>query len=228
MASFANQLSIVFLLLLPLFLSSLHTTTARDTQFFNKVPSTTNNGVPKNELPQTQDPNFQPNTDNNYGLYGNSDAATLPPSKYLPKNYNPVAYVTVPETTNDDNNNNDDGNKFYSTTNGYDNGGRQNFYDAQQEEEDQTPYRSYTNAAAEFQPQGLSDTRSFQNGRYFYDVDAEKFSGSHPYQSLRGGRRNSYDAGAGDRYGQFNGGNAVGEFRQSQNEFQPEENFNEP
>lgn len=102
---------------------SSHQILARDSQFFNKVPSSNNNGVtefsepnkqPLNKL-QEEEPNFIPENENNngYGLFGH-ESGQLPPStttndngvrdsfrpanaKYLPKNYNTEAYVTEPE-----------------------------------------------------------------------------------------------------------------------------------
>ncbi|KAI3466697.1 hypothetical protein Pfo_023360 [Paulownia fortunei] len=288
-----------FLFLLLTLLSSLHTH-ARDSQFFNKVSSTTNNNVvPYSKQPsnnQQEEPNFLPENENGYGLYGH-ESGQLPPSatktngeaatttaynteskqplhKYLPKNYNPVAYVTEPEgisdsttfteeksfTSNPDNNNN-----YYN--------GAQNYYNNQQEEESE--YRSYpttTNnrnsnnyyynggssfnsqpqgltdtrfrggatlssrekyfnnggGANGFQAQGMSDTRFLENGKYFYDVNTEKYSSNHPYESLRGGRaRNEYDSrnyygNSGNAY-EFNSENSMGRY-QNQDEFQDEEN----
>lgn len=102
---------------------SSHQILARDSQFFNKVPSSNNNGVtefsepnkqPLNKVPE-EEPNFIPENENNngYGLFGH-ESGQLPPStttndngvrdsfrpanaKYLPKNYNTEAYVTEPE-----------------------------------------------------------------------------------------------------------------------------------
>ncbi|KAK4421206.1 protein E6 [Sesamum alatum] len=261
-SSSTNHLSLLLLLLLSLF-SSLHTH-ARDSQFFNKVSATA--AVPNTaELPNNQqpEPNFLPENENVYGLYGH-ESGQLPPSattttaaynteseqpvhKYLPKNYNPVAYVTQPEdvtesttftedkaftSTNSDNNNN------------YYNGGDQNNYynNQQEEEEDQPEFRNYPaatthnrnyyyNGGSSFnsqpqgvsetrfrggatssirrnnnfnnggdanyarpQPQGMSDTRFLENGKYFYDVNTDKYSSSHPYETLkRGEARNEYN-----------------------------------
>ncbi|KAI3456231.1 hypothetical protein Pfo_012894 [Paulownia fortunei] len=306
MASSAKQFS--FFLLLTL-LSSLHTH-ARDSQFFNKVPSTTsNNVVPNNkEAPnnqqEQQDPSFLPESENGYGLYGH-ESGQLPPSattatgepatttttlynteseqpvhKYLPKNYNPVAYVTQPEgitdsttfpeeksyTTNPNNNNNNNNNNYYN--------GAQNYYNSQQQEE--TEYRSYPTTANNrdntnykynggssfnsqpqglsdtrfsggatlssreryfnnggegngFQPQGMSDTRFLENGKYFYNVNTEKYSSNHPYESLRGVRarneynnRNYYGNSENNAF-EFNSENSMGGY-QNQKEFQDEEN----
>ncbi|KAK6124381.1 hypothetical protein DH2020_041874 [Rehmannia glutinosa] len=264
MALSAKQFSLFLLLI------SLLSTHARDSQFFNKIPSTNNNNnnvVPNNkETPninqleqeqqqqQQQQPNFLPENENGYGL-----AFDQPAHKYLPKNYNPVAYVTKPDDVNDSNTLAEE--KSYSTnpntnTNYYN--GAQNYYNGQQEE-----YRSYpttTNnnnyydhnvgmsdtrfrggAAVSsreryggeangfgFQPQGMSDTRALENGKYFYDVSTEKYSSNHPYESLRGARRgNEYNNG--NYYGnsenngyEFNSENSMGGYQNQ--EFQDEEN----
>lgn len=230
MAYSANNFTLFLLISL---LSTFHSH-ARDSQLFNKVPSTTTTtttNVPYKEDPlssQEQEPNFLPQNENGYGLYGH-ESGQLPPSttitttatmipyntkserplnKYLPENYNPVAYVTESQDknngkgfteesystrTNNDNNNyyngvdsfnerpEPKGTRFngggsYSTTlnnreNYYNNGGRPNF-----------------------EPQGLSDTRSMENGKYFYDVNSGKYSSDHPYESLKGVRtRNEYN-----------------------------------
>ncbi|XP_047957132.1 protein E6-like [Salvia hispanica] len=227
MASPAMKLSIFLLLAL---FSSLPTH-ARDSQLFNKIPSTTtttttntNNDnvvVPTNQ----QDPNFLPENENSYGLYS-QETGQNPPStaaeykqplnKYLPKNYNPVAYVTQPEseeertfTTNPNNNNNNDNeeenrNSYYS--------GEENYYNNQQQL-DEAEFRSYPttttttnrdNGVANyylgssfnsgpafrntFQPQGMSDTRHLEGGKYFYDVNSEKYSSNHPYETLKAAR----------------------------------------
>ncbi|KAL1560269.1 protein E6-like [Salvia divinorum] len=267
MASPAMKLSIF--LLLSLF-SSLHTH-ARDSQFFNKIPSTTTNvAVPattNNEVPTNQqDPTFLPDNENSYGLYGHESGQNppstaefkQPPNKYLPKNYNPVAYVTQPEsdlndspaafseertfTTNPDNNNNNNNNNYYS--------GEQNYYNNQQQLEE-SEFRSYrtptaTNVyynggssfnnqpqgqddgAATFQPQGMSDTRFMENGKYFYDTNSEKYSSNHPYETLRGARpqnefnnRNFY----GKNAYEFNGDSSMGGYQNREDQFQDDENM---
>ncbi|XP_019239169.1 PREDICTED: putative uncharacterized protein DDB_G0282499 [Nicotiana attenuata] len=160
MAFLANHLS--FFLLITL-LSSLQIH-ARDNKFFNKI-STNNNGHEKETKEVTpnkeQEPNFIPENENGYGVYdesGQLSPSTTTPmnnllnSKYLPKNYNPVAYVTVPQdnpnNNNDDNNNNNynqyyngdttygnvtdnnnnNYNQYYSGDNTYDNGDNNNQY----------------------------------------------------------------------------------------------------
>ncbi|KAK4439976.1 protein E6 [Sesamum alatum] len=202
MASSAKQFSL-FLLLITL-LSPLQTH-ARDSQFFNKIPSTTNKNVVPNDIKEAptnqqeqQQPNFLPDNENSYGLYGH-ETGLIPPStttttthepatttpyeteskqpvhKYLPKNYNTVAYVTEPEEVSDSNTFAQE--KTYTTNPNSDNvnyhNARQNYYNSQQEEEE-TEDRSYPttsnnrdnnnyyyNGESSFnsQPQGLSDTR---------------------------------------------------------------------
>lgn len=310
MASFANQFS--FFLLLTL-LSSLHIH-ARESQFFNKIPSTTNNVVVPNTKEtapttqqQEQDPNFLPENENAYGLYGH-ESGQLPPSattttvdptttttattplntqsnqpvhKYLPKNYNPVAYVTKPEETNEFNEEssytaNPDN---INSNNNYN--GEQNYYNNQQqnEEESEAEYYArnrdvntnknrnyyynnggrssfnsqpqgmsrggatvssrerYFNNGGEsngFQPQGMSDTRFVENGKYFYDVNTEKYSSKHPYESLKSASpaRNEY---YGNRNYYGNGENVNGyelnrgfQQQNQEDQFQDEENYNMP
>lgn len=60
--------------------------------------------------------------ENAYGVYGQLPPSTptpntnlIPNNKYLPKNYNPVAYVTVPQNNIDDDNNNNNNNHRYNS-----------------------------------------------------------------------------------------------------------------
>ncbi|KAL8460502.1 hypothetical protein ACS0TY_032149 [Phlomoides rotata] len=165
------------LFLLVALLSSVHTD-ARDSQFFNKIPSTTNDVVvpiTKEALNTQQEPNFIPEKENGYGLYGHESgqnppstttaaAATplnaefkQPTHKYLPKNYNPVAYVTQPEGGDDSVNFSDE--RGFSTNaiddNKYNNG--QNFYDNRWEK-DETEFRNYP----------TTTTNKGNNGNYYY------------------------------------------------------------
>lgn len=74
-----------------------------------------------------------------------------------------------------------------------------------------------------FQQQGMSDTRFLENGKYFYDVNSEKYSSNHPYESLRGIRaRNEY------RNRNYNGNNENSyEYNNSMEEFQNQDEFQE-
>ncbi|KAL7129983.1 hypothetical protein ABFS83_13G103400 [Erythranthe nasuta] len=328
MATSAKQNS--FFLLLTLFaFGSLHHTHARDSQFFNKIPSTTSKNIvvsnnkesPATQQPADQDPNFLPENENGYGLYGH-ESGQLPPSatttgepstttpaatteskqplhKYLPKNYNPVAYVTQPEldvtdnspTLAEENSYTTDPDTINSNNNYYN--GEQKYYNGQQETEETEYYRSYptatttttaatnnnnnkyyynnnnnagggssfnsqpqeyyrggssattfnsrerrSNNGGGFQPQGLSDTRSLENGKYYYDVSTEKYSTNHPYQNLRGsvrprnndqlyGNRNYYENSE-NNVGEFNRENTMGGYQNQENQYQYEEDNNMP
>ncbi|KAG8385517.1 hypothetical protein BUALT_Bualt03G0053500 [Buddleja alternifolia] len=320
MASSAKQFSLFFLLLT--LLSSLHTH-ARDSQFFNKIPSTTTNVVvPNNKQTQInqqeQQPDFLPDNENSYGLYGH-ESGQLPPSattadgkpaltttadgkpalttattpyntaskqplpKYLPKNYNPTAYVTQPEDMHDSTPFTEE--KSYTTNpnSNYNYNEGQNYYNSQKNEEE-SEYRSsypatnnrnnnnnnyrlgssfnsqpeglsdtrwggaaltsrenYKNnggeATGSFQVHGMSDTRLVENGKYFYDVNNEKYNRNHPYERLRsgvnvGGRNDQYNNynnrnyyGNSENVNEFNGEmNSMGGSYQNQDEFQEEGN----
>lgn len=272
----ASQAAMKISLFLLLTLSLSLRTHARDSQFFNKIPSTTT-ATNKEVIPTNQqEPNFLPETENSYGLYGHesgqnppSTAATefkqpLNNNKYLPKNYNPVAYVTQPEdfseatttafpeetsyTANPENNNNNaniNRNNYYynnnqqqeeeaefrryptaardnAAANFYYNGGGSSF-NSQPQGETGTSNRGA--AANTFQPQGMSDTRYMENGKYFYDINSEKYSTNHPYETLRGARpqnqftnRNFY---ANNAY-EFNADNSMGGYQRE--DFQDEDN----
>ncbi|CAA2947300.1 Hypothetical predicted protein [Olea europaea subsp. europaea] len=268
------------LLLLLVALSSAVHTHARDSQSFNKIPSattsTTTNVVKITHSPNTkkeepknqqQDSSFLPENENVYGLYGH-ESGQLPPSttttttangepattKYRPKNYNPVAYVTEPEdmttfteksyTTVDPKNyggenfneqpeglsetrftggatpnhrdnyyRNGGGNYYnspqedtmrgYRRNNYYSNGGssfndqtqglRDNRFMGGASSNHRANYYRNSGDLNNFQEQGMSDTRYLENGKYFYDVNSEKYSSNHPYESLKGIRaRNEY------------------------------------
>ncbi|XP_055807036.1 uncharacterized protein LOC129875835 [Solanum dulcamara] len=62
-----------------------------------------------------------PENENAYGVYGQLPPSTptpntnlIPNNKYLRKNYNPVAYVTVPRDNTDDDNNNNNSHRYNS------------------------------------------------------------------------------------------------------------------
>ncbi|KAK4361137.1 hypothetical protein RND71_020089 [Anisodus tanguticus] len=181
MASIAKNFSFIFLLTL---LASLQIH-ARDGQFFNKVPS--NNGeketqtvVPNKE----QEPNFMPENENGaYGLYGHDSVSTpvtninnpnvnnLPNSKYLPKNYNPVSYVTVPEDNTKENNfnNNNNNNNEFTTTTTTGNSNNNQFYST-----GPTNYRNNNNNQQQYY-HGVSDFNTKNNNnqqQQFYSGDS--------------------------------------------------------
>lgn len=92
-----------YLFLLLITLSSSLLTHARDSQFFNKASA--------------QQADFLSENENNYGLYARDSSqslpsTTIPSTERLPRNYNPVAYVTFPESTGSFNSN--PNNNYYS------------------------------------------------------------------------------------------------------------------
>ncbi|GFQ01269.1 protein e6 [Phtheirospermum japonicum] len=246
MALFAKQFSIFILLI------SLLSSHARESQYFNKASATTNDDVvsyskqpetsPQQEQPETSpqqgQPEFLPDNEYGHGLYGH-ESGRLPPSatttaaatfKHLPRNYNPVAYVTEPEDINDSATFTDDKKSFTANPENKNNfyGGAQNYYITPQEKEPE--YRnsyynggsSFNSGANSFEPQGMSDTRWLENGKYYYDIEAEKYNSNHPYESLkRSSARNEY--GNGENGYEIDGGKNG---YQSQYEFQNEENNN--
>nr|GMD09069.1 protein E6-like [Ipomoea batatas] len=189
MASIAIHCSI-FLLFSLLSPSHLH---ARDSQFFNKMPR--NNVVSKAQTtlnPQEQQPNFMQESENGgYGLYGRESTTApknlpyrdeeIPNKKNLPKNYNPVSYVTVPEDNGPGQKNQYYGGGKQKTTmpsdtfmqSGYTNAG-ENYFNNQKEKFPSTTtgdrYDQYNGGDANgFKKQGMSDTRFMDGGRYSYN-----------------------------------------------------------
>ncbi|CAA3019933.1 Hypothetical predicted protein [Olea europaea subsp. europaea] len=312
-----------FLLLLAL--SSAVHTHARDSQSFNEIPSTTN-FVKITQSPNTkkaepniqqQEPSFLPQDENVYGLYGH-DSGQLPHStttaanvepettKYRPKNYNPVSYVTEPEDmttfteksyTTGPNSNYGGGNfneqpqgmgetrfmggstpnhhenyyrngggsyynspqenamRGYRRNNYYNNGGgsyynspqensmrgyrRNNYYNNGQPQglsdtrfmggETSNHRENYYRNGGDmnnFQQQGMSDTRFLENGKYFYDINSEKYSSNHPYESLKGiGARKEYRNK--NYYGNKANNDNSYEYNNSKEEFQNQDEFQE-
>ncbi|XP_073298672.1 uncharacterized protein [Primulina huaijiensis] len=71
-----------------------------------------------------------------------------------------------------------------------------------------------------FQPQGMSDTRSLENGKYFYDINTEKYS-NHPYAVLN--KANNIDYSERSYYGASE--NSMRASHQNQYDFQDEGNI---
>ncbi|KAL6542824.1 hypothetical protein OROHE_010344 [Orobanche hederae] len=291
MASFPKHfpLFILFTILAP-----IHTH-ARESQFFNKASAKTNNDVvpayskpkqPQNDHPQ-QEPIFLPDNDNGYGLYGHESGQFQPSAvtttgdveagayrtepeqpahKHLPKNYNPVAYVTEPVDLSESTTSTYGEKRFPSNADidsfFYD--GDRNYHNTPQEDSEFRNYPTnakktgdgnndryslgssfnsgvggslnrrdnYFNRGADgstgFEPQGMSDTRSLENGRYFYDVNTEKYSSNHPYERLKGFKEiNGYDNRNyyGDVDIRYGGQDSMAGY-QNQYEFEDEDNRN--
>uniref|UniRef100_A0A1S3Y6F0 Protein E6-like n=1 Tax=Nicotiana tabacum TaxID=4097 RepID=A0A1S3Y6F0_TOBAC len=152
MAAINNHFSFIFLLLTLIFSLQIH---ARESQFLNKI-SSNYNAEKKTQVvipDKEQEPNFLPENENNgYGIYGH-ESSQLPlsttttndvekpykeinptttltnnihNSKYLPKNYNHVAYVTVLKNDDDNNNNDEEYKNTGSINNKYYTGGSTN------------------------------------------------------------------------------------------------------
>ncbi|KAL2467292.1 protein E6-like [Abeliophyllum distichum] len=204
---------------------------------------------------QQQDPSFNSENENVYGLYGHESGQLSPSTttaadkipttngeptttKYRPKNYNPVSYVTEPEgsttfteksyTTDP---NNYGGGNFNEQPQGlsetrsiggenpnhrknYNRNDGGNYYNSQQEDNIRGNRRNnyYNNGDGNFndQPQGLSDT-------------SEKYSSNHPYESL-GGIRTGNEYRNRNYYG--NNENSY-EYNNSKEEFQNQDEFQE-
>ncbi|KAL6991108.1 hypothetical protein U1Q18_009227 [Sarracenia purpurea var. burkii] len=176
----------------------------RDTQFFSKLTNNNNNGnaqesdvqVPNKSEPQSlsqnePEPNFVPDTQNGYGLYGH-ESGQLPPSATTSTpyagatNYHP--YKTQPGGPY----------RVYTTSNS-DNHHNRNYYSNKDSYETSDP-----------QPQGMSDTRFMHRGY------ATRPSNNNYYNGGGGGgdaaatnTRNYY-------YGGGGGGNGNGYNRQQE------------
>ncbi|KAI9121054.1 hypothetical protein K1719_008087 [Acacia pycnantha] len=195
-SSFSNCISL--LLLTTLFMSlQIH---ARDSQFFSKVthvtiPATTNNNnnvvketeLPKKEEPVNkpeQEPSFMPETESSYGLYGHESGQFAPTTT----TYKP--YKTEPEQHTDmypySNNNNYHYNNNNYKTDAY--GRNQNEFNSMANQNNNHKY-DYNNAANDrynVDRQGMSDTRFMEGGKYFYDVNSEKYDSALYGDSSRG------------------------------------------
>jgi hypothetical protein len=260
MAPISKFLSFLFLTTLSF---SLHIH-ARDSQFFSKVTHVDNNNVkdrdvpnPNNEgplnKPQQQQPDFMPETENSYGLYGHesdhlpSTAATTTTTtnsnfedtnkyynndayntKYYNKDtfgnnqnelsetkYNEEGYNSMMEKQNNNNNNAANERSFYNNNNNYN--AENNMYNGEK--------------------QGMSDTRYLEGGKYYYDVNYEKYNPTMYSDSSRGvnnnnwyknrGNSNNNNYGNNNEFYQNNQGNYNG-YKKNQYEFENEEDAFEP
>ncbi|XP_031126040.1 protein E6-like [Ipomoea triloba] len=201
----SGSFSIFFLLAL---VSSLQIIQARETKyFFNKIPGNNNNNYGVNSeqttvIPQQQEQNFIPENENG-GLdqpytttTNNNDdlpykTEEVPNKRYLPRNYNPVSYVTVPEDNNADSKFAGeefaaaaDNNNRYNSRGNYYNSRSNNYYGGGGQEERFPANNNRYNAAAgnKVEKMGMSDTRFLENGRYYYDTNTEKYA-RHPLEN---------------------------------------------
>nr|BAM28758.1 ROX1 homologue [Nicotiana benthamiana] len=225
MAPIAKHFSLIFLLIL---LSSLQIH-ARDGQFFNKVSR--NNGEKQTQtvIPnKEQEPNFMPENEN--GAYGHDSVTTpntnnptvhdLPISKYLPKNYNPVSYVTVPEdnTNENDLNNNEFTTKHTTTTTTASNNNQ--FYSGP------TAYGNNNNNNQQQYYNGVSDYSTTSNNQQkqqqFYSGDNFYSNNQQQQQDYNGGNtynNNDNNNEEEEEYYNNNGGNTYNNNNNEQQEF---------
>ncbi|KAE7995754.1 hypothetical protein FH972_000523 [Carpinus fangiana] len=267
MASSATFTSFLFLLTLffsmqihareSQFFSKFTNNNAKETPLIpNKEETTTK---------QNQEPTFIPETQGGYGLYGH-ESGQFPPTTTTPTHVNAAPYTTKPTrlpyknefddeeslnkylNTNDDHNNNNNENKnYYYNTNGNKNKNYyfdKNTYDANQYggfgDTKLTTERGYSTMANQNnynERQGMSDTRFMENGKYYYDINGEKYN-PNQYRNSKGtvASRNwdgnkGYYGNKGGYYGNnensFEHSNSM-EGYQNEEEFQEEQNEFEP
>lgn len=211
MASLANQVSFLFLLVL--FLSPQ--IQARQNKFFSFFThfKTTHN-VEDPQLPQSPapapepaaapeiestnipsgpapEPQFLVETGNGYGLYG------IDSSQYSPTKETPKTTLTdfEDELLNEDFNDNKSYKKGYPQTNFHNN--NEVYTKNYNNEENKNSYNSYNgkefyNNNYERKGEGMSDTRFMENGKYYYNVNSEneKYNNVNGYESGRGSTEN--------------------------------------
>ena len=196
MAPFSNYH--FFLLFTTLLLFSLQIN-ARDSQFFSKVNHFTsnNNNFKETEFPNKQEePAFIPETENGYGLYGHETGQNTPDTAAgatTTTAYRP--YKTEAGEMSKHNNNN---NKYYSYHKNEI--GEANFKDGyynsmenQNHNNNQKYYYNYNdknggnynNRYVNDQRQGMSDMRNMEGGKYFYDIDSERYNPTNYGESSR-------------------------------------------
>ncbi|XP_073128014.1 uncharacterized protein [Henckelia pumila] len=166
-----------------------------------------------------------------------------PLNKYRPKNYNPVAYVTEPEDTGDSpsSTNYENSNNYpntqqeeeeeaeyrsYPTTKTVNNRNNynSNYYGGGSSFNSDNKYFNNGGETNRYQPQGMSDTRSLESGKYYYDVNSEKYSSNHPYTRLNGGvRARNQQYSDSENTFEFNGEDSINGGYHNQDDFQDEE-----
>ncbi|XP_057737309.1 protein E6-like [Arachis stenosperma] len=202
-----------------------------------------------NNNPQQEQPSFVPETtENSYGLYGHETFEHLPPTTTT-TNYKP--YNTEFEDTSkysnnkyfynhEFSNNNDQNEEFMNNNNNYYN---KDSYGNYQNELSDTKYteegynsmdnhKNYNNNAGSngnnnnrYNPerQGMSDTRFLEGGKYYYDLESEKYNTNNHGEAYRGVVNNHNNNNNNDNFNNYNsynnqGGNAYhGNYNSNQN-----------
>jgi hypothetical protein len=255
MAPLSNYISFLLLttLLLPL------QTIARESQFFSKVTHfNKETKIPNKEESSTvtnkpeEQPPFIPQTENSYGLYGHE-------SDHLPSTAGATTTTTNPNFE-DTNNYQNDNNKYYhndayntkyynkDTFGNYQNELSDTKYNEEQNNNNNVANERsfYTNNNNNYnaennkyngEKQGMSDTRYLEGGKYYYDVNYEKYNPTMYSDSSRGvnnnnwyknrGNSNNNNYGNNNEFYQNNQGNYNG-YKKNQYEFENEEDAFEP
>ncbi|MED6122503.1 hypothetical protein PIB30_040411 [Stylosanthes scabra] len=247
MAPFSKLISCILLTTLVLPLQIIN---ARESQFFSKVTPvsvTQTQQLPNNNKPEQEQPPFVPETsENSYGLYGHETPENYPPTTTTYKPYNTEFEDTSKYTNNKyynfDNNNQESynhQNEQFSNNNYYNKDSYGNYQNNENELSD-TKYReeqynnqmyfdnnnagshgnNNNNRYNPAQRQGMSDTRFMEGGKYYYDLDSEKYSTNNNHgEAYRGAVNNNNNN---DNFNTYNynnqGGNAYhGNYNSNQN-----------
>lgn len=234
-------------------------TFARESQFFSKVSPTTTTttinskeaaGIPNTEEEsfnrQEQDPNFMPENQTGYGLYGQESTQTQFPSTTKVGNapyrvhtttdtYSPYTTQTQETYTNYPTSTSTNPDTHYYN----DNQNSDNTFAEEQQDLGETSLQEsssssnnvpmtnqnnnyYYNGANGYNKegqQGMSDTRYMENGKYYYNVKGENNYFPNQYQNSR---NVNYNNG-----GYYNNNNVENSYENSMQSFQNQENFQE-
>ncbi|CAK8530583.1 unnamed protein product [Lathyrus sativus] len=221
-------------LLFTTLLFPLHTI-ARESEFFSKVTHFNKEESPTvTNKPEEQQPSFLPQTENSYGLYGHE-------SDHLPTN---TAATNSEFENNNYNNkyyNNDAYNTKYYNKDPFGNSQNEQSYNynsmmEKQNNNERPLYNNNNNNYYNGEKQGMSDTRFLEGGKYFHDINNEKYNPTMYGDSYSTGvntnnwynnRGNSYNSNNNGYYqnnhGSYNGykNQVVDQFEDEQNEFEP-------
>ncbi|CAK9154849.1 unnamed protein product, partial [Ilex paraguariensis] len=150
-----------------------------------------------------------PNTENAFGLYGHGSSQFSPAKTTTIANdenefpSEELSEESFKESNKEDsynyNNNNNNNENVYTTSNYNSNG-----YSTSKDN-----YNGYNNNGYVAEPQGISDTRFYQSGRYYYDVKSE----------------NNYQNGYETVTGRSNNGGYYGDGKNSKYEFDSMEEY---
>ncbi|KAI5447950.1 hypothetical protein KIW84_015406, partial [Lathyrus oleraceus] len=226
---------------------------ARDSEFFSKVTHFNKETLSPNKeesptvtnKPEEQQPSFIPQTENSYGLYGHESdhlptntAATNSEFENNNKYYNNDAYNTKYYNKDPFGNNQNELSDTKYNGEGYN-------YNSMMEKQNNNERPLYNNNNYyNGEKQGMSDTRFLEGGKYFHDINNEKYNPTmygdsyskgvstnnwynnrgNSYNSNNNGNNNGYN----NEYYQNNHGNYNGYKNQEVNQFEDEQNEFEP